>query len=105
MRDCRLQIAYCDAELGDTDAALAGFRGLLDDLVRRDGDDRSEEALELREQIGDLLLAAQRRTEAVRWLRPLRADLLAAGRTDGVTGAGRVDGLLARIDQSSGHSG
>lgn len=69
--ECRKQSAYCHAELGDTEAALAGFQALLD-LVQSDA-----EVLELRRQIGILLLAAHRLREATQVLRALYHDLVA----------------------------
>jgi eukaryotic-like serine/threonine-protein kinase len=78
IRDCRRQVAYCHAALGDVETAIAAFTALLDEEVRRTGT-RGDGALELRRQIGILLLAAQRPGEAEAVLRPLHDDLAAAG--------------------------
>jgi tetratricopeptide (TPR) repeat protein len=90
--ECRRQAAYCHAELGDTDAALAQFRSLL----ARIPDERDDEALELRLQIGYLLLAANRIREAADLLRPLGRDVVAARGPDDPL-ARTVRDLLARI--------
>ncbi len=98
--DCRKQAAYCHAALGDTEAALATFQALLED-VRRDRDDRHPDALELRQQIGILLLAANRLRDAAWILRPLKLDLVAArGPNDPATQ--EVRDLLARIQLTGG---
>ena len=78
VRDCRKQAAYCRAALGDVETAIAAFTTLLEEEVQRSGITRSDEALELRRQIGILLLAAQRLSEAEAVLRPLHDDLLTA---------------------------
>jgi tetratricopeptide (TPR) repeat protein len=101
IRDCRRQAAYCRAELGDTEAALASFGALLDDEVRRHGAPRSDEALELRHQIGVLLLAAQRSRDAAAILRSLQEDLLAV-RGEGDPDLRDVRELLTRIRLMNG---
>jgi hypothetical protein len=101
IRDCRRQAAYCRAELGDTEAALASFGALLDDEVRRHGAPRSDEALELRRQIGVLLLTAQRSRDAAAILRSLQEDLLAV-RGEGDPDLRDVRELLTRIRLMNG---
>ncbi|MGI5523186.1 protein kinase domain-containing protein [Micromonospora sp. CA-259024] len=94
--ECRKQAAYCHAELGDNEAALAGFRALLRD-VRRDCNGRSPEALELRHQIGIMLLAEHRLREAAEVLRSLHQDLLSVRGPDDPD-AQEVRDLLTRIE-------
>jgi eukaryotic-like serine/threonine-protein kinase len=96
----RKQVAYCHAELGDTDAALGASRALLDELTKN-RDDRNPQALELRHQIGILLLAAHRLDESARVLRPLHWDLLAVNGA-GDPSAHEVADLLARIEMMAG---
>ncbi|MDG4789212.1 protein kinase [Micromonospora sp. WMMD1102] len=98
--ECRKQAAYCHAELGDTDAALAGFRA-VQEHVRSQHDDRSQDALELRTQIGILLLAANRLREAARTLRPLYDDLVATRGPDHPETREILD-LLTRIRLTGG---
>jgi serine/threonine protein kinase len=95
--ECRRQAAYCHAELGDTGAALAGFRSLL----RQIPDERDHEALELRLQIGFLLLAANRLREAGELLRPLQRDIIAVRGPEDAE-AQTVRDLLARIRLTGG---
>lgn len=97
---CRKQAAYCHVELGDSEAALVGFRGLLEEL-RRSGDDRGLEALELRHQIGILLLSAHRLREAVEVLRPLERDLVAERGPDDAD-VQEIRDLLTRIRLTGG---
>ncbi|MEU8624444.1 serine/threonine-protein kinase [Streptomyces sp. NPDC048669] len=73
-RACRAQAARCRAELGQVTDALSALRDLLD-VVRTVDSDLSEEAVELRRDIGMLLLAQGRAVEAHRILRPLHDDL------------------------------
>jgi hypothetical protein len=54
--------------------ALAGLNGVLDAVRAVDGD-VSENAVELRRDIGMLLLAQQRAADAFEVLEPLHADL------------------------------
>lgn len=98
--ECRKQAAYCHAELGDTEAALAGFQALLNH-VQLARDDRSPEALELRHQIGILLLAAHRLREAAQVLRPLHQDLLAVRGIEDPD-VQEVRDLLTRIQLTGG---
>jgi serine/threonine protein kinase len=98
--ECRKQAAYCHAELGDTETALAGFRAVLSDLG---GDQRTTEVLELRMQIGILLLTAQRLREAANVLRPLEHDF-AAVRPPGDPDLQEVRDLLTRIRLTGGTS-
>ncbi|WP_371777923.1 serine/threonine-protein kinase [Streptomyces sp. NBC_01438] len=73
-RACQAQAARCRAELGQATDALASLRGLLD-VVRSVDSDLSEEAVELRRDIGMLLLARGQAAEADLILRPLHDDL------------------------------
>lgn len=73
-RACRAQAARCRAELGQVTDALSALRALLD-VVRNVDSDLSEEAVELRRDIGMLLLAQGQAVEAHRILRPLHDDL------------------------------
>ncbi|HEY9440269.1 MAG TPA: serine/threonine-protein kinase [Streptomyces sp.] len=73
-RACRTQAARCRAELGQVTDALAALREVLD-VVRSVDGDASEEAVELRRDIGMLLLAQGRAAEAGRVLVPLYDDL------------------------------
>ncbi|MEV5986997.1 protein kinase [Streptomyces sp. NPDC052051] len=73
-RDSRAQAARCRGELGQVSEALAGLHSVLD-VVRAVDGDVSEEAVELRRDIGMLLLAQQRAPEALEVLSPLHADL------------------------------
>ncbi|WUT00368.1 serine/threonine protein kinase [Streptomyces sp. NBC_00708] len=73
-RACRAQAARCRAELGRATDALAELRTLLA-VVRSVDSDLSEEAVELRRDIGMLLLAQGQAAEADRILRPLYEDL------------------------------
>lgn len=95
-RECRRQAAYCLAELGDIEAALAAFRGLLDHEVQQGRGTRSDEALEIRLQIGTLLLSAYRLDEAATVPRALQRDLVAI-RGKGAPDAREVEELLLRI--------
>ncbi|WP_374101602.1 hypothetical protein [Streptomyces sp. I5] len=72
--DCRAQAARCRGELGQVTEALAGLNGVLDAVRAVDGDG-SENAVELRRDIGMLFLAQQRAAEAYDVLEPLHADL------------------------------
>lgn len=97
--ECRRQIAYCHAELGDTEAALTEFRSLLQQLPN----EHDDMALQLRLQIGLLLLAANRLREAVELLQPLLRDIVAV-RGPEHTDAQTVRDLLARIRLTGGTS-
>ncbi|QEU92080.1 serine/threonine-protein kinase [Streptomyces kanamyceticus] len=74
-RACRAQAARCRAELGMVTDALAQLREVLD-VVRTADSDASEEALELRHNIGMLLLAQGRTAEAKEVLEPLYQDVV-----------------------------
>jgi tRNA A-37 threonylcarbamoyl transferase component Bud32 len=73
-RACRAQAARCRAELGQVTDALAELQGVLT-VVRSVDSDVSEEAIELRHNIGMLLLAQGRTAEARQVLEPLHGDL------------------------------
>ncbi|CAL9401425.1 Serine_threonine-protein kinase PknD [Streptomyces sp. enrichment culture] len=73
--DCRAQAARCRAELGQATEALATLRGVLA-VVRSVDGDLSEDAVELRRDIGMLLLAQGELREALDLLAALHADLL-----------------------------
>ncbi|MFI1467088.1 protein kinase [Streptomyces wuyuanensis] len=72
--ECRAQAARCRGELGQVTEALAGLHGVLEAVRAVDGD-VSENAVELRRDIGMLLLAQQRAADAFEVLEPLHADL------------------------------
>jgi len=72
--DSRAQAARCRGELGQVTEALAGLRGVLE-VVRAVDGDVSENAVELRRDIGMLLLAQGRAADAFDVLEPLHADL------------------------------
>ncbi|WP_437098155.1 serine/threonine-protein kinase [Streptomyces flavidovirens] len=73
-RACRAQAARCRAELGQVTDALAALQGVLN-VVRTVDSDVSEEAVELRHNIGMLLLAQGRTAEALQVLEPLHEDM------------------------------
>jgi hypothetical protein len=73
-RACRAQAARCRAELGQVTDALAALQGVLN-VVRTVDSDVSEEAVELRHNIGMLLLAQGRAAEARQVLEPLHQDM------------------------------
>ncbi|WP_327315767.1 serine/threonine-protein kinase [Streptomyces sp. NBC_01235] len=73
-RACRAQAARCRAELGQVTDALAALQGVLN-VVRAVDSDVSEEAVELRHNIGMLLLAQGRAVEARQVLEPLHQDM------------------------------
>ncbi|MDQ0797551.1 tetratricopeptide (TPR) repeat protein [Streptomyces sp. B1I3] len=73
-RACRAQAARCRAELGQATDALGVLRAVLD-VVRAVDGDVSEEAVELRRDIGMLLLAQGETPEAQLILAPLHDDL------------------------------
>lgn len=72
--DCRLKEATCYALIGRTPDALRHLGDLLADQ-RTEGGDDDPRTLELRKQIGLLLLGAGRREEAQQTLTSLLADL------------------------------
>ncbi|WP_330460743.1 serine/threonine-protein kinase [Streptomyces sp. NBC_00820] len=73
-RDCRAQAARCRADLGQVTEALAVLQDVLN-VVRSVDSDLSEEAVELRHDIGMLLLAQGRAIEARQILEPLHQDI------------------------------
>jgi hypothetical protein len=73
-RDCRAQAARCRAELGQVTEALAALQGVLT-IVRSFDSDVSEEAVELRQDIGTLLRGQGRAAEARQILEPLYEDM------------------------------
>lgn len=73
-RGCRAQAARCRGELGQVTDALASLRSVLE-MVRAVDGDVSDEAVELRRDIGMLLLAQGLAAEADRVLGPLYDDL------------------------------
>jgi tRNA A-37 threonylcarbamoyl transferase component Bud32/tetratricopeptide (TPR) repeat protein len=75
-RACRAQAARCRAELGQVTDALAALQGVLN-VVRTVDSDVCEEAVELRHNIGMLLLAQGRAAEARQVLEPLHEDMCA----------------------------
>lgn len=72
--DCRGQAARCLAALGQATEALGELRLVLSGVQARDGDG-GEEAVALRRDIGELLLAQGSLAEAVAVFEPLRDDL------------------------------
>lgn len=72
--ECRRQAAYCRAELGQATAALKQFREVLDHVRIIEGD-ASTTALELRRNIGVLLLSENNTKAAWEVLEPLHQDL------------------------------
>lgn len=72
--DCRLKEATCYALIGRTPDALRHLGDLLADQ-RTEGGDEDPQTLQLRKQIGLLLLGAGRREEATQTLTSLLADL------------------------------
>lgn len=93
--DCMRQAAHCRAELGQVTAALGQFRAVLDQVRAHEGD-ASEAALDLRQNIGVLLLSESHTQEAVAVLRPLYEDLCLVYGADGEE-AQEVAGILTRI--------
>ncbi|GLF94661.1 serine/threonine-protein kinase [Streptomyces yaizuensis] len=73
-RACCAQAARCRAELGQVTEALTALESVLA-IVRSVDGDVSEEAIELRRDIGMLLLAQGRAVDALDVLEPLHADL------------------------------
>ncbi|GAA0311652.1 serine/threonine protein kinase PkaE [Streptomyces polychromogenes] len=97
-RACRAQAARCRAELGQVTEALATLQAVLG-VVRSVDSDASEEALELRRDIGMLLLAQGRAAEARAVLEPLHADLvLVYGPQDEMTAEIAEALALIRLD-------
>ncbi|GFE13837.1 protein kinase [Streptomyces glebosus] len=80
-RACRAQAARCRAELGQVTEALVALQGILG-VVRSVDGDVSEEAVELRRDIGMLMLAQGRAVDAWHILEPLHEDLCVVYRPD-----------------------
>lgn len=95
---CRAQAARCQAELGQTTQALGELRLVLTGVQARDGD-VSEEAVALRRDIGELLLAQGSLVEALDVLKPLREDLAVVYGPDDEQTA-EVAELVALINRS-----
>ncbi|MEU4174049.1 serine/threonine-protein kinase [Streptomyces sp. NPDC026589] len=95
---CRAQAARCRGELGQVTDALASLRGVLE-VVRAVDGDVSDEAAELRRDIGMLLLAQGLASEAARILAPLYDDLcLVFGSDDEMTEEVAEALALIRLD-------
>ncbi|MER6348030.1 protein kinase domain-containing protein [Streptomyces sp. NPDC001595] len=104
-RDSRAQAARCLGELGQVTEALAGLHGVLD-VVRSVDGDVSEEAVELRRDIGMLLLAQGRAAEAFGVLDPLYADLcMVWGPDDELTAEVAETLAVIRLDLDGDSSG
>ncbi|WP_432824730.1 protein kinase domain-containing protein [Dactylosporangium sp. CA-092794] len=73
--DCLRQAAYCRAELGEASAALRQFNEVLT-RIRDRGGDATPTALDLRRNIGMLLLSEGKAAEAATQLSALHQDLL-----------------------------
>ncbi|WP_086770269.1 serine/threonine-protein kinase [Streptomyces bobili] len=101
-RDSRAQAARCRGELGQVTEALAGLHGVLD-VVRSVDGDVSEEAVELRRDIGMLLLAQGRAVDAYGILDPLHADLcMVFGPDDELTAEVAETLAVIRLDLDGG---
>jgi hypothetical protein len=74
-RDCRAQAARCRGELGRVTEALVELRGVLE-AERAVESDVSDAAVELRRDIGMLLLGQGDPREAGEWLRALYEDIV-----------------------------
>ncbi|MFD0783053.1 serine/threonine protein kinase, partial [Micromonospora azadirachtae] len=72
--ECLRQAAHCRAELGQATTALRQFRQVLTH-VRAASGDASPTALDLRRNIGMLLLSEGKAAEAADELQPLHDDL------------------------------
>ena len=94
--ECLRQAAHCRAELGHTTAALRQFEQVLSHVRRSEGD-ASPTALDLRRNIGLLLLAEGEPARARAVLQPLYDDLLVVSPPDDPDTA-EVAALLARLD-------
>jgi hypothetical protein len=104
-RESRAQAARCRGELGQVTEALAGLNGVLD-VVRSVDGDVSEEAVELRRDIGMLLLAQGRAAEAFDVLDPLHADLCVVwGPDDELTAEVAETLAVIRLDLDGGPAG
>lgn len=94
--ECLRQAAHCRAELGHTTTALQQFEQVLTH-VRRAAGDASPTALDLRRNIGVLLLAEGEPARARAVLQSLHDDLLLVSPRDDPDAA-EVAVLLARLD-------
>ncbi|MDX3313017.1 serine/threonine-protein kinase [Streptomyces sp. ME08-AFT2] len=104
-RDNLAQAARCRGELGQVTEALAGLNGVLD-VVRSVDGDVSEEAVELRRDIGMLLLAQGRTADALGVLDPLHADLCVVwGPDDELTAEVAETLAVIRLDLDGGPAG
>jgi hypothetical protein len=103
--DSRAQAARCRGELGQVTEALAGLQDVLE-LVRAIGGDVSEDAVELRRDIGMLLLAQGRTADAFGVLDPLHADLcMVLGPDDELTAEVAETLAVIRLDLDGGRAG
>ncbi|MEV6804984.1 serine/threonine-protein kinase [Streptomyces sp. NPDC051132] len=103
--ECRAQAARCRGELGQVTEALAGLHGVLAAVRAVDGD-VSENAVELRRDIGMLLLAQQRAADAFAVLEPLHADLCVVfGPDDELTAEVAETLAVIRLDLDGGSPG
>lgn len=93
--ECRRQAAHCRAELGQVTAALRQFREVLDQVRENEGD-ASPASLDLRRNIGVLLLAEGNAKTAAEVLEPLYEDLCLVNGPDDEE-AEEVAAILARI--------
>ncbi|MFF5546523.1 serine/threonine-protein kinase [Streptomyces olivaceoviridis] len=101
----RAQAARCRGELGQVTEALAGLHDVLDAVRAVDGD-VSENAVELRRDIGMLLLAQGRTADAFDVLDPLHADLcLVFGPDDELTAEVAETLAVIRLDLGGDGSG
>jgi eukaryotic-like serine/threonine-protein kinase len=93
--DCLRQAAHCRAELGQTSTALRQFQQVLGHVREAEGD-AGPTALDLRRNIGILLLSEGCLREAVAELRPLYDDLRVAYGPDH-DATQEVGDILARL--------
>ncbi|MFJ9735989.1 hypothetical protein ACIRUL_32355 [Streptomyces sp. NPDC101171] len=101
----RAQAARCRGELGQVTEALAGLNDVLHVVSTVDGD-VNESAVELRRDIGMLLLAQGRTAEAFDVLDPLHADLcLVFGPDDELTAEVAETLAVIRLDLDGGGLG
>jgi hypothetical protein len=101
--DCLRQAAHCRAQLGQTTAALRQFQQVLTH-VRAESGDASPTALDLRRNIGILLLSEGRTAEAITELDQLYEDLCVVYGPDHED-AREVAGVLARLRLAEGDAG
>ena len=98
--ECLQQAAHCRAELGQTTQALDQFQQVLTHVRAVDGD-ASATALDLRRNIGELLLNEGRATAAAELLKPLYDDLCLVYGPHHEESV-EVDGILARLRMAQG---